>query len=194
VLTGALLFLLVVVLLLAVPLTINFYLHWNQGLSGHVQLGWANGHLHTEIPIQPGARKAKSKPKRKDKQRSSKPSGISGKTLLRNKPFRDRVMGYIRETWKAIEKRELKLLARIGLDDPADTGMLWSVLGPLGAILATSRNSEISLQPDFLDPVFELQSSGRIRIIPLQLLYLTTRLLLSPTIWLGIHRARKRPN
>lgn len=191
-LNGLLLFLLVVALLLAVPLTVNFQLLWNQGLSGHVKLGWANDRLQTDIPIQPGASKGKPKPKRKERKKKAKHPDINGTTLLRNKPFRDRVIGYIRDTWEAIEKRELTLFMRIGLDDPADTGMLWSVLGPLSAILASNRNSEISLQPDFLDPAFELQSSGMIRIIPLQLLYLTTKLLLSPTIWSGIHHARKR--
>lgn len=190
-LTGVLLFLLVVALLLAVPLTVNFHLLWSQGLTGHVRLGWANGRLHTDIPIQPGASKDQSTPKRKERKRKTGPSGLNAKTLLRDKSFRDRVVGYLHNTWEAIEKRDLKLFIRVGLDDPADTGILWSVLGPLSAILATNRNSDIALQPDFLDPVFEMQSSGMIRIIPLQLLYLTIGLLLSPTIWSGIYRARQ---
>lgn len=189
-LTGILLFLLLVTLLLAVPLTINFKLHWMHGLSGHVNLAWANGLLDTTIPVQPDEGRERNKPKHKDKRGVSKSPGINTKTLLRNKAFRDRVISYIRDTWTAIEKHELKLASRIGLDDPADTGILWALLGPVSAILATHRNSEISLEPDFLDPVFELQSSGTIRIVPLRHIYLTTKLLLSPTLWSAISRAR----
>lgn len=190
-LTGILLFLLILVLLLAVPLTLTFHLVWNRGLSGHVRLGWGNGWLHTDIPIQPGdGDKKKGRRKRKQNKKRSKPSAIRGKALLHNKPFRERVVRFLRETWAAIEKHNLKLFVRVGLDDPADTGILWSVLGPLSAILASSRNSEVRLQPDFLDPAFELDSSGRVRIVPLRLVYLTAGLLLSPTIWSGLYRAR----
>jgi hypothetical protein len=192
VLTGVLLFLLIVALLLAVPLTITFHLLWKQGLSGHVQIGWANGRVQTDIPIRPGrGSKDKNQQKRKNRKNETKDIAISGIKLLRNKPFRQRVIRHIGDIWVAVDKRNLKLFIRLGLDDPAETGILWSALGPLSGILATNRNSQITLLPDFLAPSFELHSSGSIRIVPLQHIYLTTKLLLSPPIWIGFVRARK---
>lgn len=191
-LTGLLLFVLVLLVLFALPLTITFNLLWERSLSGSLRIGWANNLVHTTIPLGSDTGGGdKRKPKGKDKRKKKRHNRLSVKTLLRNKPFRKRILGYLRDTWGAIEQRDLKLFMRIGLDDPADTGELWALLGPLSAILFTHRNSQISLQPDFLDQAFELQSSGTIRIVPLQHLYLTTRLLASPTIWSGIIRARR---
>lgn len=190
-LTGILLFLLFVVLLLAVPLTLTFNLLWSQGLSGHVQIGWANGLVHTHIPIRPDRSDGNEKTqKRKNKETPTRSNNISAGKLLRNKPFRERIVGYIRHTWDSIEKINVRLFMRIGLGDPADTGLLWSVFGPLSAVLASNNNTQISLQPDFIDETFELESSGTIRIVPLRHIYLTTKLLVSPTVWSGIIRAR----
>lgn len=192
-LTGILLFLLIVLLLLAVPLTVTFNLLWSNGLSGQVILAWGNGLVHANIPIEPGTQSGDSKAaKHKKKRRSSSSGSVSFKALLRNKPFRERIVKYILDMWEAIGTRDVRLFMRIGLDNPADTGLLWAVLGPLSAILARSRYSEIALQPDFLQQTFALEGSGGVRIVPLRLLYLTLKLLLSPTIWSGLSQARVR--
>jgi hypothetical protein len=41
-----------------------------------------------------------------------------------------------------------------------------------------------------MDATFELDGSGSIRIIPLQLIVLTLALLLSPPVWQGIRQMR----
>lgn len=193
VLTGVALCLLLLLLLFVLPLTVSFALLWDQGLSGHLGIGWANGFVHTRIPLgSDNDSRDVADSKRKDKTISKRPNTISVKKLLHNKPFRKRILRYLQDIWEAIEKRDITLLMRIGLADPADTGVLWSLLGPLSAILSTTRNSQISLQPDFLDSSFALQGKGTIRIVPLKIIYLTVRLLLSPTVWSGVIRARKR--
>ena len=68
---------------------------------------------------------------------------------------------------------------RLGLGDPADTGRLWAVVGPVNAI-ARSRGADIRIEPDFLEPVLEIQADGHVAIVPLRILLLATGFVLSP--------------
>ena len=67
---------------------------------------------------------------------------------------------------------------RIGLGDPADTGLLWAFLGPLSAL--PLRNAELRLEPEFVDPVLELEADGRLLLVPLRFLILAVAFALSP--------------
>jgi hypothetical protein len=113
---------------------------------------------------------------------------------LRQKAFRQRLFRLIGDLWRAVHKQHVMLRIRIGLGDPADTGQLWALVGPLSGMLATIQDAMIEIEPEFIDSVFELDSSGKIRIVPLQLLYLTFGLLLSPVFWRGINQMRNAAN
>ncbi|MDH3560532.1 MAG: DUF2953 domain-containing protein, partial [Gammaproteobacteria bacterium] len=108
----------------------------------------------------------------------------------RQKSFRRRVTRFIRDVWHAIHKRDVRLNVRIGLGDPADTGQLWAVVGPVAGILSTAREATVGIVPDFVEETFELDSRGNLRLIPLQMLYLAAGLLLSPSIWQGLKQMR----
>lgn len=110
---------------------------------------------------------------------------------VRYKPFRKRVIRFMRDCWRAIHKQDLTLRVRIGLGDPADTGQLWAVIGPLSATLATVEQASIAIEAEFIEAVFELESSGNIRVVPLRLIALTAGLLLSPPVWQGVSRMRR---
>ncbi len=69
---------------------------------------------------------------------------------------------------------------RLGLGDPADTGRLWAFLGPLNAAAQNLRNAEVRIEPEFVDPTFEFEINGRVRLVPLQFLALATAFALSP--------------
>ena len=92
--------------------------------------------------------------------------------------------------WHAVRKRHVSLHIRIGLGDPADTGQLWAVVGPVAGVLATIQEASIEIEPEFFDTTFELDGSGNIRLIPLQMIYLIVALLLSPAVWQGISKMR----
>jgi hypothetical protein len=68
---------------------------------------------------------------------------------------------------------------RLGLGDPADTGRLWAVVGPLCAV-AQLRNAELRIEPEFVDPVLEFHADGRVRLVPLRFLGLAVAFALSP--------------
>ena len=61
-------------------------------------------------------------------------------------------------------------------------------------MLAMFQDILIEIEPEFVDTVFELDSSGNIRVIPLQLLYIASGLLVSPAFWRGVNQMRVAAN
>jgi hypothetical protein len=70
--------------------------------------------------------------------------------------------------------------ARIGTGDPADTGRLWAILGPVSAVLSGTRGADVEIHPEFLGAVLELRASGRMTVVPLRILALAAAFALSP--------------
>jgi hypothetical protein len=110
---------------------------------------------------------------------------------LRQQRLRRRIIRYIGDCWHAVHKRDLQLRLRIGLDDPADTGQLWAIMGPVAALLANNKEALFEIEADFYEEIFELDGSGNVEFVPLKILYLTLAMLLSPAIWQGIKQLRK---
>ncbi len=185
-------FLLTLIALLAVPVRLSFRVSWRRVLQGHVQLYWLFGLVQLQLPL------ARSKPlalKQQTggrKKRAGKPSTRKANPFaaIRQKAFRERVFRFLRDIWRAIQKRNLSLHVRIGLGDPADTGRLWAVVGPVAGMLTTVQDVSIEIAPEFADTVFELDSAGNIRVVPLQMIYLAIGLLLSPSFRRGFRQMR----
>ncbi len=186
--TTALMVLLAVLGLLSVPLSLNYRLHWLRTLNGECRLRWLFGLVNVNIPISTERKQVavqRARARQPKKRGSFKPVNA-----LRQAEFRRRLARFAKALWRAIDRERLRLHARIGLGDPADTGQLWAVLGPLSAWLSNLRAVSVSIEPDFIESVLEVNSSGRIRLVPLQLLYLLLGLLLSPAFWVGLRQAR----
>jgi len=66
--------------------------------------------------------------------------------------------------------RELGANLRIGLDNPADTGLLFALIGPATLFLSPAFPHEIRVQPSFdAEAVFEGHLYGAVRLHPIQL-------------------------
>jgi len=193
VLTGAVIFLLVFIALLVIPVTLNYQLSWRRAFRGSFKLQWLFGLVRIQLPLHQSRTASSQKKKITRKHRKEISSGKKSNPIavIRQKSFRQRIIKFIRDFWYAIHKDNLTLRIRIGLGDPADTGQLWAIVGPVSGMLATIQEASIEIEPEFIDAIFELESSGNIRIIPLQMIYLTIGLLLSPSIWQGIKQMRR---
>lgn len=180
--------------LLAIPVIVTFQVAVGQAVQKDIRLSWAFGLVNAQItPDESGAGPPKRE-KKKPRRRRPKPSSRKGRNVfavIRQQRFRQRVVRFIGDVWRAIRKRDLRLRARIGLGDPADTGQLWALVGPMAGLLASAQGASIRIEPDFLDATFELDSSGTVQVIPLQLLYLAVALLLSPTLWRALAQIRR---
>lgn len=193
-LTGVLVILLFLIAVLAIPVTLTFKLSWPNDCQQDAFLDWAFGLIRVRVPT---SEPMPLTPVRDDCKGNSRRSGDSDGAkanilaAFRVAAFRQRIVKYVGDMWRAFHKDNLRLHVRVGLGDPADTGQLWAIVGPIAGLLATVQGAAIAIEPEFSDSTFELNTAGSIRLIPLQLFWLTTALLLSPSIWRGIMKMQK---
>jgi hypothetical protein len=107
--------------------------------------------------------------------------------LVQVEGFGSRLLRLARDLFRRIRIQELSLRIRLGLDDPADTGRLWAVVGPLAALPGLRR---VAIEPEFAAEIFELDGRGRIRIVPLRLLSVLLRFALSPVTLHALYATR----
>lgn len=125
-------------------------------LRVHLRLlgGYAPG-----IPIPLKAASDRGTP-RKDKTRKRR-----RKKRRRPRGLRDLVLGLL----AAFRLRRLRLTGRIGLSDPADTGIVWGLLTPFVYTLR-GPGRRIDIAPDFSGPCLDLRGAGDLVIRPTRLL------------------------
>lgn len=186
--TGAAIFLLLVLVLLSIPVTLQFVVAWPETVGNDVRLGWAFGLINVRV----APAKAKKRSKQKERRKSERSSRSKRNILpaLKERKVRQRAMRFFKDLWRAVRKDNMRLRARIGLGDPAETGQLWAVMGPVAAALSMIKSATIIVQPEFLDPVLDVDARGRIRIVPLQIIGLFLVLPFSPAFWLAMRRLR----
>jgi len=181
--------------LLAVPIEVAFRAEGIEPLRWEVGIRWLFGAVRLHVPIpgsdktdettqaKPGAGKARAK--------AGKKRGRGNVfAVLRQAAFRRRVYRLLHDVLSAAHFHELRLRLRLGLGDPADTGQLWAVLGPLAAIARNRRNADVRIEPEFIDTALEFRAEGRARLMPLQYLALAAGFVLSPVsirAWRMLH-------
>lgn len=180
--------------LLAIPVTLRFRIAWDRTLEQDVRLLWAFGLVDARLrPLQTatGIRRDEAA-RRPGRSASGKRRGRGANALgaLRDRRFRRRLARFLGDLWRAVGKRDVRLRIRIGLDDPADTGRLWALLGPVAGLLAAVQEVSISLEPEFAGEAFALEGNGSLRLVPLRVVCLTAGLSLSPAFWQGVRALR----
>lgn len=179
------------VLLLAIPIDLAFKINRIQQISGHVSIRWLFGLVGFRINIPDTAKTGKTTTSNHLKNRKShkiKSSAVKKQQLnaprffsaLKQSAFRRRFIRFIKDLLRAAHTHELFFCFRIGLGDPADTGQLWALLGPVAAIAANIRSAVVRIEPEFINPAFEMQSHGKFRLIPIQFIALVIAFALSP--------------
>ena len=186
------------VALLAVPLTVVFSIHRIKEARGLVRFRWLFGLVRFQLRIPQADRpeprpqsttRKKAKPPRQTKEKVNARGIVS---LLKQPAFRRRLYRFIRDMLRATHARNLFLRLRIGLGDPADTGRLWAVIGPIAGMAQNLRSAAVRIEPEFMDPVFEVESHGQFRLVPIQFIALMVAFLMSPTMLPAWRRLLRR--
>jgi hypothetical protein len=177
--------------LLAVPLDLAFSLQRREGrqeASG--TLRWLFGLVR--VRLRRPRRRARGAPERTGAKRGRRQGRGARRmmAMLRIDGFRTRLLRLARDLLRRIRVRDLSLRVRLGLDDPADTGRLWGVVGPLAAILPWPRDARVAVEPDFGGEALEIDGRGDIRVVPLQLLWAILVFALSPVTLRALRTAR----
>ena len=189
-LTGVLIFLIAVLALLAIPIAFEFRVAWPGAARSEVVLVWALGLLRFRLPTD----RAEETPTAEKSLPES--VSLSGKTppnvwaAVRQRPFRQRLYRLGRDLWYSIGKENVRVRARIGLGDPADTGQLWAAFGPVAGLLANVKDISMLLEPDFDDATFEFDGRGKVQLVPLRIIGILLGFLFSPVIWRGMRSMR----
>ncbi len=165
-------------LLLAVPVELAFQFAGHPAPVGQVTIGWLFGLVRVPVSVGPGAG-APARGKRPSKPRSPAGRRLPLRDLWRQKAFRRRVWRFVRDLIGSVRVRQLRLRLRWGLDDPADTGRLWAVAGPL-ALMLPWRGADLQIRPDFEQAVLDWDVQGRLLFVPLQWVGLVLFFVLSP--------------
>ena len=92
-----------------------------------------------------------------------------------------RIAKLLKNLLRTVHVHRLAVRTRLGLNDPADTGRLLGVAGPLAALLSRSRSMDLHIEPEFTTETFNFHGEGHIRIIPLQLICVVLAFLISPS-------------
>jgi hypothetical protein len=167
---------------LAVPVDLAFSVQRHGGRQeGSGALGWLFGLVRLrlgKIKVRPPAKPERPKARRSRQRRGGARHIMA---MLRTEGFGRRLLRLAQDLSRCIYIRDLSMAVRLGLDDPADTGRLWAVVGPLAAMVTTSPVSRVAIEPDFSSEVLEVDGKGCIRIIPIQLLFVVLVFMLSPS-------------
>ena len=175
-----------IIALLAVPIDLAFSIDRTNKVQGYIKVRWLFGltRFTINIPDETKTKILKAKRKALPEYKTEKPKEKSAPgnliAVLKQSAFRQRVYRFIKDLLRAIHSHDLQLHLRVGLGDPADTGRLWIFLGPVSALLTNIHSANICIEPEFMDPVFEFQSNGEFRLMPLEFIVLTIAFIFSP--------------
>ena len=159
-LTGFLLFCL---LLLALPVELSLYLEKKERPADYrATLYWLFGLIAIDMTgkkEKQGKRLLPTKPKKTKKAKPRLTSLFGSDKSLRQII---RLLGRLRHS---LHIKELKLHGRIGLGDPACTGMLFGMMSPF-----LLPGHDISLTADYREAVFEGYCKVRVRLSPIRVI------------------------
>jgi len=166
-----------IILVLCIPLDTVLSVDVYGRPKFQIKLAWLFGLVNKEITTgreKPGKEKRVVEGKRK----------TNIKTvfqILRTKGLLKQLKRLLKDIFKNLKIRDLRVNFRIGLDDPADTGLLFAFIGPATFFLGSSRVHEIKVEPSFEDRVvFEGYLSGALRLIPIRMTMSLLKFAFSP--------------
>jgi len=174
------------VLSLAVPVDVAFRFEGIAAFNGRFVIRWLFGLVRFSLAVPDPARRRREAPRPRPHARGQRANRESrgGRSrvvaALQQSEFRRRAYRLVRDLIRAARPTEMSLRLRLGLGDPADTGRLWALVGPLSAAARNLRCADVRVEPVFGDPALEFEAQGRFRLVPIQFLGLIVAFALSP--------------
>jgi hypothetical protein len=162
-----------IVLLLTVPVDLAFNVEQDAATHSRVRVGWMFNLIGKDI-------KRKKKPEKEKPEEQKKRRIKPFITMLRARGFLRRLLRFVRDIFRISHVREFKSDLRIGLSDPADTGMLFGAIAPVLVQFRIFTPLDIQILPDFEQAGLQGYIKGDVRIFPIQLIFIGTLFALSP--------------
>lgn len=157
-----------IILVLCIPLDFFFQANISESSSFRLRLRWLFGLVDRDL------KKAREKPPKKEEKISKagqKPRGrIKASTIyqiLRTRGLFNNLRRLVINIFRSLKIKELAANIKLGLENPADTALLFAFLGPLYFLL-NKLPYEINVLPSFEGDVnLEAYMDGAIRLLPI---------------------------
>ena len=160
-----------IILILCVPLDVVLRVDMDGRPKFRARLAWLFGLVSKDL------RREKEKPEEEKRAIEGKRKGRDRRAdarllfeVLRTRGLLGQLGRLLRSVLSRIKIRELGANFRVGLDNPANTGLLFAFAAPVNLLLSSSSRHEIRVQPCFADePVIEGSFYGTARLRPIRL-------------------------
>ena len=160
----------ILVFVLSVPLEMAAHVDVYGRPKLRLNLVWLFGLVSKEITKKkkPEEKKKAVKAKRKLGERKRRFWDIF--EILRTRGLLKQLKVLLSDILGCLKIRDLVADFRVGLDNPADTGLLFALIGPTTFFLSSSIPHQVRLRPSFEgEATFEGYSSGAVRLRPIRL-------------------------
>ena len=161
---------LLIALLLCVPLNLVFRTSIYGNLKTSIRLVWLFGLVSKEL------RQTRKEPEEKraiehKQKRGDWTQGIRVTSeVLRTKGFSGQIGSFIKRILRRIKVKKLIADFKVGLENPADIGLLFAFLAPLNLLLSYFSPHHIRIEPSFTgEAIIEGHFDGEVRLRPIQL-------------------------
>ncbi len=156
---------LLIVLMLCVPL--DMVLRWDTEKKPKfsVRLAWLFGLVSTDV-----IRKKEIRHQQKERHPKTGEDLKTALYVLKTKGLLKRLVKLLKATFHHIKIKDIRSELKIALDNPADTGLLFSIAAPVNLLIRSYSSHQIVLQPSFDDDAFlKGYFYGAARVQPIQL-------------------------
>jgi Protein of unknown function (DUF2953) len=160
-----------ILLVFCIPLEVTFRIQMAGRPEVEVRVLWGFGLVRKELAT-------KKKPPEKQSRANAKPKPRKreGRTdtmlqILRSKGMLSQLQRMVIDTLRCLRLKELNADIRIGLDDPADTGLLFALIGPAAVFVRSIWHHQIRFMPSFEDEAtLEGHAHGTVTVQPIRLI------------------------
>jgi hypothetical protein len=172
--------LLLVILLFSIPVDLAFDVTTYRRGGGRLRVGWFFGLVGKDLLPDKEKHPPKVKKAGKVKRAKKTPDLALLIPVLSTRALVAGVVRLFRRTLRSLRVREMDVSLRLGLPDPADTGLMYGVCWPAFAFRGSSSAVRFRLEPAFEGPVFEASLQGAVRVFPAQVAANAVRFVVSP--------------
>ena len=168
-LAGLVLVLLILFLVVPVDMALRVDVHGRPKFQ--FRYSWLFGLINNEVSG--GKKKSTGKGKVVEGSRKVKKKswGIGSVfKIIRSKGLVRKIKNLLKDIFNNFKVRDLAVDFRIGLDNPADTGLLFAFIGPAVLFLNQRFPHRIVVEPSFEEAVFEGYSYGKVKMRPVRLI------------------------
>jgi hypothetical protein len=170
------------VFLLSIPVDLAFFFERGEVTRSRLRIGWLFGLIGKDLG---GVKSGQEKKPEEMKAKKGRGSIRWPMAAFRARGFFGNILRFANRLVRSVEVRDVDVELHIGTGDPAETGLLFAVIGPSLAV-ASGSSHKIRIEPNFVEETFEGHARGTVRVYPIRLIPPLIAFALSPATFRGI--------